>query len=30
MSIKYSENGNAAIITLNRPNNLKKLNQQDY
>ena len=28
MSIKYSENGNAAIITLNRPNNLNALNYE--
>ena len=28
MSIEYSENGNAAIITLNRPNNLNALNYE--
>ena len=28
MSIKYSENGNTAIITLNRPNNLNALNYE--
>ena len=28
MSIKYSENGNAAIITLDRPNNLNALNYE--
>ena len=28
MSIKYSENGKAAIITLNRPNNLNALNYE--
>ena len=28
MSIKYRENGNAAIITLNRPNNLNALNYE--
>jgi len=28
MSIKYSENGNAAIITLNRPTNLNALNYE--
>ena len=28
MSIKYRENGNAAIITLNRPTNLNALNYE--